>query len=416
MLPASRPARATSREPRRSPRLLPLSALLLVVVACQGATGGAPPKSGSAPQTAPGGATAAPPAQPIKIGALFSTTGLLAPFGTDGLPGAQIYVDEINAQGGVNGRPIQLIHVDDESKPEQSVSGAKRLIQQERVVAVAGPVSTVVSASVSPVFNESKVPAVGCICYYGIPITPYEFSVFPLNGMMENQAQFARQHNVTRLGIISQAGSLAEQQKQQFVPVLEREGLQIVGFEQFQPADTDLTPLLARLRSNGAQQVYVAASGTPAALAAKNFKQLNYSGYYWTFVGNANEPFINLVGDAADVANLAGLKILVYKDLPDSDPQKARLTEFARKYVARANKEPGTYAAVGYDAMMSIVEAIKVAGDNPERIRDALENQSGLQLLNGTLSRGAQDHNGLVPDWLTIQIDPAAKQFTITRP
>ena len=122
------------------------------------------------------------------------------------------------------------------------------------------------------------------------------------------------------------------------------------------------------------------------------------------------------MGDAADVANLAGLKILVYKDLPDSDPTKARLTEFARKYVAKANKEPGTYAAVGYDIMTSIVEAIKVAGDNPERIRDALETQSGLQLLNGPLSRSAQDHNGLAPDWLTIQIDPAAKKFTISKP
>src|SRR5438874_11849485 len=130
MTPASRPTRVASGGPRRSPRLLPLSALLLLAVACQGATGGAPSRGDSAPQTAPGGATAAPPAQPIKIGALFSTTGLLAPFGTDGLPGAQIYVDEINAQGGINGRPIQLIHVDDESKPEQSVSGAKRLIQQ----------------------------------------------------------------------------------------------------------------------------------------------------------------------------------------------------------------------------------------------------------------------------------------------
>ena len=107
MVPASRPARAPSRERRRSPRLLPLSALLLVAVACQGATGGAQPQSGSAPQTAPGGATAAPPAQPIKIGALFSTTGLLAPFGTDGLPGAQIYVDEIRRR--FSGYPLAWV-------------------------------------------------------------------------------------------------------------------------------------------------------------------------------------------------------------------------------------------------------------------------------------------------------------------
>lgn len=386
-------------------------ALTLVVAACAPAAApaqptAAPAKSGAAPaQTKPSG-------EPIKIGALMSTTGILAPFGNDALPGAQILAEEINAAGGINGRPIELIHVDDESKPEQTVSAAKRLIQQDQVVAVIGPVSSVVSASASAVWNENKVPAVGCICYEG-KITEYEFSVFPLLGMMQNQAEFAKKHGVTKLGVISQAGALAELIKATHVPVLEQAGLSVVGFEQFQPTDTDLTPLLARLRSNGAEQVYVAASGTPAATVAKNFKQINYPGHYWTFVGNANEAFINLVGDAADVVNAAGLKILVYEDLSASDPVNARVIDFAKKYKARTGREPGTYAAVGYDALLSTVEAIKQAGTEPAKIRDALETQTGLQLLNGRVERQAEEHNGLKPDWLTVKIDPAKKGFSL---
>ena len=86
-------------------------------------------------------------AEPIKIGALLSTTGTLGALGTDALPAVQIFVDETNAAGGINGRPLQVVHVDDESKPEQAVSGAKRLIQQDKVVAVLGPVSSVVGRS-----------------------------------------------------------------------------------------------------------------------------------------------------------------------------------------------------------------------------------------------------------------------------
>jgi len=376
--------------------------LALSALACRPAAPAAQPAASQA--------AGSPAALPIKLGAILSTTGLLAPFGTDAQPAAEIFVEEFNARGGINGRPIQLVYVDDESKPDQAVSAAKRLIQQEKVVAIVGPVSAVVSASVAPVLNESKVPAVNCNCVTG-PLTPYEFSVFPTAGMMESQAEFARARGASRIGVISQAGSLAEVIRNVQVPVLEREGMTIVGFEQFQPTDTDLTPLLARLRSNGAQQIFVAASGTPAATAAKNFRQLNYQGYYWTFAGNANEAFIKLVADASDVVNIAGTKILVYRELPDSDPLKPRLAEFAAKYAAKTGREPGTYAALAYDSLLSITEAIKQAGDDPQKIRDALETQTGLQTLTGIVNRSAEEHNGLVPDWLTVRIDPTAQKF-----
>jgi branched-chain amino acid transport system substrate-binding protein len=379
--------------------------LLVSALACQAPAAQAPASGGQAK----------PSAAPIKIGAILSTTGTLAPFGNDSLPGAQIFVDEINAKGGINGRPIQLIHVDDESKPDQTVTAAKRLIQQDNVVAVVGPVSQVVTAAALPTFSERKIPTLNCGCVFG-PMEPYQFSTFPSLNMMKNQAEFAHGHGISEIAVISQAGALAETIKAQNVPDLEAEGIKILTFEQFQTTDTDLTPVFARVRSMGARQVYVAASGVPAATAAKNFKQMNYPGYYWTFAGNANDIFVNLVGDAADVVNVAGTKILVYKELPDSDPSKARLSDFAQKYVAKTGREPGTYAAFFYDNMASLADAIQKGGDDPEKIRDALEAQTGLEVLNGTINRSAREHNGLQPEWLSVGIDPATKRFTIKRP
>ena len=248
----------------------------------------------------------------------------------------------------------------------------KRLIQRDRVVAIAGPASTVVSASLSPILNESKVAAVGCICFMG-PITPNEFSTFPLFGIMQTLGDFAKSKNAKKIGVVTQAGSLAELVKRTQLPVLEKLGFEIVGFEQFQANDTDVTPLLARLQSNGAQLIFAAASGAPTALIAKNFKQVSYPGVFWTYGGNATASFINLVGDAADVVNMGGYKILVYRELPDSDPVKARLASFAEKYVKKTGKEPGLYATYGYDTALSLVEAIRVAGPDREKIRDALE-------------------------------------------
>jgi branched-chain amino acid transport system substrate-binding protein len=350
--------------------------------------------------------------EPIKIGGMFSTTGILAGSGSEALAGAQILIEEINSAGGVNGKPVQLVAVDDESRPEQGVSLLKRLIQRERVSAIAGPASTVVSASLSPILNDSKVAAVGCICFLG-PITPYEFSTFPLSGIMANLGQFATSHNVRKIGVISQSGALAELVQRTQLPILEKLGFEIVGFEQFQASDTDVTPLLARLQSKGAELIFAAGSGAPAALIAKNFKQVGYPGIFWTYGGNATASFINLVGDAGDIVNMGGYKILVYRELPNSDPMKARLTSFADEYLKKTGKEPGLYAAYGYDTALSLVEAIRVAGPDREKIRDALEAQKNLRTLNGLINRSATEHNGMQTDWVKVRLNVAEKKYQL---
>lgn len=352
--------------------------------------------------------------EPIKVGAIFSTTGNFAGAGSEALAGVEILVEEVNAAGGVNGRPIKLVHVDDESRPELAVSQVKRLIQRDEVVAVAGPASTVLSASMSPVLNERMVAAVGCICFVG-PITPYEFSTFPLAGVMDTLGDFATANGVKKVGVITQAGALAELVKNTQLPLLVAQGFEVVGVEQFQANDTDVTPLLARLQSQGAQLIFGAASGAPAALLAKNFKQIAYPGKFWTYGGNATASFLDLVGDAGDVVNMGGYKVLVYRDLPDADPMKARLTTFAKAYVAKTGKEPGLYATFGYDTALSIVEAIRVAGDKPAAVREALETQTGVSGLNGPISRSAKQHNGLATDWISVQVDVATKRYIPAR-
>ena len=65
--------------------------------------------------------------------------------------------------------------------------------------------------------------------------------------------------------------------------------------------------------------------------------------------------------------------------------------------------------------MASFAEAIRQGGDDPERIRDALENQRGLQLLNGVVNRSSKQHNGIEPEWVVLYIDKAKKRFTLKK-
>lgn len=95
----------------------------------------------------------------------------------------------------------------------------------------------------------------------------------------------------------------------------------------------------------------------------------------------------------------------MYKDLPASDPDKPRLAAFAEKYTAKTGKPPTQNAAVGYDMLFSITEALKTAGTDSMKLRDALEAQSGAQLLTGIVKRSASEHNGMTSNWVIVGID-----------
>jgi branched-chain amino acid transport system substrate-binding protein len=98
--------------------------------------------------------------QPIKVGALFILSGNFAGYGKSGSQGAQLAAEEINARGGVLGRPIQLVVVDDQGNPEVGVREARRLILQEKVDFLFGIDSSSVALAVAPLTDEYKIPLV----------------------------------------------------------------------------------------------------------------------------------------------------------------------------------------------------------------------------------------------------------------
>src|ERR1700685_283269 len=94
----------------------------------------------------------------IKIGILGSLTGPAAIFGTGNLAGATIAFEEINAAGGINGRKIEWISLDDESSPPKAIAAYKRLVDQEKVFAIFGPASSAVGQAMVPTLNASTTP------------------------------------------------------------------------------------------------------------------------------------------------------------------------------------------------------------------------------------------------------------------
>jgi branched-chain amino acid transport system substrate-binding protein len=97
-------------------------------------------------------------AEPIKIGALTSLTGNFAPWGVQVRDGMQLAVNEVNQAGGVNGRKLELVVADDQSKAEEGTRAIERLIEQDKVVAVGGIISSDVGLATARIAEQSKVP------------------------------------------------------------------------------------------------------------------------------------------------------------------------------------------------------------------------------------------------------------------
>ncbi len=370
----------------------------------------------AAQPAAPAAGGAAGGGPPIKIGAIYSTTGPVAGLGQDEYDGAQIFVEEINAAGGILGRKIELVFGNDESKADVGLSIAKRIIEQDKVVGIVGPASVIIGTAIQPVADEKKVPMVSGMGKVG-EISPYSYALFPIADQTIPFTKLAKAKGYTKVGVIGQAGPVAESIKSTVLPPIEKE-MQLVGFEQIQPADTDMTPVLAKLKAAGAQMYFVPTTGQQVAIAAKNFKALGLQnqGMFTTTAQNANASLIDLVGDAADVVNVSGTKIFIYKDLPDSDPLKAKLTKFADAYIKKTTRQPTLLSALGYDMVLSLTEAIKTANSTDgEKVKAALDNQKGLKTLTGTITRGPAEHNGMVADWVLMRIDTAAKRFILAK-
>ena len=108
------------------------------------------------------GQEAAPAVEPIKIGALFAISGPALFLGKPEANSAGMLTEQINAAGGIHGRPVEVIIKDTKGDPQQTIALANELIQKDRVVAIIGPSRSGSSMAIIPVITQHKIPLVSC--------------------------------------------------------------------------------------------------------------------------------------------------------------------------------------------------------------------------------------------------------------
>jgi len=336
----------------------------------------------------------------IKIGALVAATGPASFLGDPELKTLELYVEKINAAGGLLGKKVELIAYDTGANPKKATTFVKRLINQDEVVAIIGGSASGETMAILPYIKKSKIPLVSMAGSIKIvkPVKKFVFKT-PATDRMACQKifEFLKAKNKTNVALISGNGGFGKSMRGQCKDVASDYGITIVADETYGPKDTDMTAQLTKIKSiSNVDAVVNPGFGQGPAIVTKNYKQLGLTATLVQSHGVASKKFIELAGKASEGVIVASPPVVVAELLEDSNPIKKIALQYIKDYETKYNAPVSTFGGYAYDALNLVVEGIKKANSaEPEAIRDAIESTTNYVGLNGMFTITKKDHLGL---------------------
>jgi branched-chain amino acid transport system substrate-binding protein len=346
-------------------------------------------------------AASASAAEPIKIGSVLSVSGPAAFLGDPELKTLQLYIEKINAEGGVLGRKLELVHYDDGSDAAKANSFTKRLIESDKVDVLIGGTTTGATMAMAPLVEKASLPFIS-LAGAVVVIDPVKKWVFktPHTDRMAAEKVFEdmKKRGISKVGLLSETSGFGASGRKETQTVAAKYGITLVADETYGPKDTDITAQLTRIKSApGVQAVFVFGLGQGPAVVTKNYGQLGMSSLpMYQSHGVASDEYLKLSGKAAEGVRLPTPALLIANALPAGDAQKSIVTGYDKAYKERYKMDPSTFGGYALDALNLSVDAIKRAGSTDhEKVRAALEATRGFVGTTGVFNMSPTNHMGL---------------------
>ena len=329
----------------------------------------------------------------IKVGANFELTGNVANYGNATLEGLQLAIDEANEAGGINGKKIELVSVDDKSEAAESINAATKLISDDDVKVIVGPATTGLVLAETQTATDAKVPIIApCATspeatVENGKVKPYVFRscfIDPQQG--EVMATFAAKELKAKTAVIyvDNSSDYSKNLAKVFKEKFEAAGGKVVMEEAFLQKDQDFKATLTKLKTANADVMFVPAYYEEVGKIVKQAREMGI-----------NSAILGTDGwDDTKVVDIAGADALNNTFFSTHYSEKdAEVQGFIEAYKKKYNHAPNVFAALGYDAGKMLVDALKRAGSNDtEKIREALEATKDLKVGTGTISMD-KNHN-----------------------
>jgi len=337
-------------------------------------------------------------ADTVKIGTFLSVTGPASFLGDPELRTLRMYVDEINAAGGIDGMQVELVHYDTGGKATEAVKFAKRLIQKDKVDVIVGGSTSGSTIAVMPEVEKAGVPLISLAGAVQIiePVNKWVFKT-PHTDRMAAAKIFEdmKKRGISKVALISGDGGFDKSGRAQTLELAPEHGMEIVADESYSNSDSDMSAQLTNIRGTDAEALLNFGFGSAPAIVTKNARQLGLEIPIYQSHGVASKKFIELAGDAANGVRLPAAALVVAEQLPDSDPQKPVLMDYKTKYEAE-HGPVSTFGGHAYDGLFIAVNAIDRADSlDKEKIRAQIEKTEGFIGTGGVFNMSPDDHLGL---------------------
>ncbi len=383
-------------------RLVAVTCALLATLGCEKKQTAAADGSGTpTPTTTTGADVAAAVAadtDTILFGEVGSLTGAQATFGISTKNGIQMAVDEVNAGGGITidgkAKKVVVRVYDDQGKPEEAANAVSRLINQDKVAVILGEVASSNSLAMAPKAQAAKVPMitpsstnpkvteVGDFIFRVCFIDPFQGTV-----MAKFATDTLKAKGVAILKDNKSDYSLGLAQF--FTETFIKLGGAIVAEEAYSQGDTDFRGQLTSIKGKNPEAIYVPGYYTDVGVVARQARELGLKVPLLGGDGWESEKLYELGGSA-----IGGSYFSNHYSTDDPTP---RVQAFIKNYEAKYGAKPDSLGALGYDAAMVAVEAIKRAGSvDGQKVRDELAKTNGHPGIAGTITLDA-NRNAVKP-------------------
>jgi branched-chain amino acid transport system substrate-binding protein len=336
--------------------------------------------------------------KPIKVGAILAVTGKASFLGAPEARTLEMLASELNAKGGIDGQKIELVIKDSAGNPEKAISFAKQLIEEEKVFAIIGPSRSGETMKIKNIVEEAKMILLSCAAAEVIvnPVAKYVFKTPQKDSFAVKKIfQQMNKMGIKNIGVVVGGTGFGKAGKAQIEKIAPEFGINVAIGEVYAPNATDLTAVVTKLKAKGVDGVINWSIVPAQSILIKNMRQIGFDVPIFQSHGFGNIKYVQAAGAAAEGVIFPAGRLLVADTLAENNPQKALLTKYKKDYESKFNEPASTFGGHAYDAFMILVEAIKKAGPDKEKVRNAIENMKGFVGTGGIFNFSPEDHNGL---------------------
>jgi branched-chain amino acid transport system substrate-binding protein len=354
--------------------------------------------------------TGAMAAEPLGIALCAPMSGGAASWGKKAEVGTRFVIDRINAAGGVipkgetQARMLTLVEVaDDKNDPREGAAIAQRFVDNPKILAMVGPITSTVALAGAPIMNKHGLTmvAIGATAPAYTQAGPYSFRVCPTDAFqgkyMANWVK--KQGKWSRYAVIYVNDDYGRGLSEVFKKGLKDVGIPesaIVSSEAYLPNDTDFSVQLTKIKTLRADAIFIAGHYKEGALIARQSKELGLNAQILGTDGIGHPEYIKVAGKASE-----GTIYLGYFSLIDKRPY---IQKWAEEFKKKYNQDPGLVEGLAHDCVLLIAKAIEIGGANRRDLNAGLTSiGSTTPSVMGAMGENKFDENGdVVRDMLVF--------------